>query len=78
MPRPKININDMTLGEVEDRLDDLKKELFNLRFRNTMRQLDNALEIRYVRRDVARLKTALSEHQLGIHRLPTGDEEDAS
>ncbi len=69
MARDKIKINEMTLGEVEDRVEDLKKELFNLRFRNAMRQLDNPLEIRYLRRDIARLKTALSEHHRGIHRL---------
>ena len=70
MPRPKIAIHDMTVEEVETRITELKQELFNLRFRNSMRQLDNPLTIRYVKRDVARLETALSEHRKGIHRLP--------
>ena len=76
MPRSKINVTEMTLGEVEDRAEEIRKELFNLRFRNAMRQLDNPLEIRYLRRDLARLHTALSEHRLGIHPLPTGETEE--
>ena len=73
MPRPKLNVHEMTLGEVEDKLAELKKELFHLRFRNSMRQLDNPLQIRYAKRDLARLLTALSEHRQGIARL-AGDE----
>jgi large subunit ribosomal protein L29 len=73
MPRPKLNVHEMTLVEVEEKVNELKKELFNLRFRNSMRQLDNPLEIRYLRRDLARLLTALSEHRQGIARL-AGDE----
>ena len=42
----KTNIHDMSPDDVERRIADLKKELFNLRFRNTMRQLDNPLQIR--------------------------------
>jgi large subunit ribosomal protein L29 len=69
MPRPKILVNDLTLEEVEQQIVELKKELFNLRFRNTMRQLDDPLKIRYMRRDIARLCTALSESRHGIHTL---------
>ena len=73
MPRPKLNVHEMTLGEVEMKIEELKKEIFNLRFRNSMRQLDNPLQLRYLRRDMARLRTALSEHRQGIARL-AGDE----
>jgi large subunit ribosomal protein L29 len=77
MPREKLMIRDMTVAEVELRLEEIKKELFNLKFRNSMRQLDNPLEIRYLRRDLARLMTALSEHKRGIRPLP-GESERAS
>jgi large subunit ribosomal protein L29 len=70
MPRPKLAIHDMTVEEVESRIAEMKLELFNLRFRNSMRQLDDPLTIRYLKRDVARFETALSEHKKGIHRLP--------
>jgi large subunit ribosomal protein L29 len=70
MAKNKTVVRDMTIGEVEQRVEDIKKELFNLKFRNSMRQLDNPLQIRYLRRDLARLETALSEHRKGIHPLP--------
>ena len=65
----KTSIHDMSPEDVERRIDDLKKELFNLRFRNTMRQLDNPLQIRGLRREVARMSTALSEYRHGNRRL---------
>lgn len=65
----KISIHDMSPDDVERRIADLKKELFNLRFRNTMRQLDNPLQIRFLRREVARLSTALTEYSQGTRRL---------
>jgi len=74
MPREKIAISEMTADEVEAKVSDLKKELFNLRFRNAMRQLDDPVQIRYLRRDIARLMTALAEHKRGLRRL-AGDEE---
>jgi large subunit ribosomal protein L29 len=78
MPREKPMIHDMSVGEVKQRIEEVKQELFNLRFRNSMRQLDNPLEIRYLRRDLARFKTALSEHRTGIHVLPGENAEAAS
>ena len=74
MPRPRIDINEMTAAEVELKKEELKKELFNLRFRNAMRQLDNPVQIRYLKRDIARLATALTEHGRGLRRL-AGDED---
>ncbi len=74
MPRPRIPINEMTAAEVEQKRDELKKELFNLRFRNAMRQLDNPVQIKYLKRDIARLETAMSEHDKGMRRL-AGDED---
>ena len=37
-----------------------KKELFNLRFQNATNQLDNTARIREVRRNIARIKTAIT------------------
>lgn len=75
MPRQKIIVQDMTPAEVRMKIDEIKAELFNLRFRNAMRQLDNSLEIRYIRRDLARYKTALAEHEQGIRKLAGGHED---
>lgn len=53
------SMKDMTLEEINQRVTDLREELFNLRFRNSMRQLDNPLKIRESRREMARLLTVL-------------------
>jgi len=52
---------EMTSDEIRQKLRDMSEELFNLRFRNSMKQLDNPLRIREVRKAMARLKTLLKE-----------------
>jgi large subunit ribosomal protein L29 len=56
-------IKEMTNEEITQRVTDLREELFNLRFRNSMRQLDNPLKIREGRRELARLLTVLREKE---------------
>ena len=56
-------MRDMTSDEIRLRLTELREELFNLRFRNSMRQLDNPLKIRAGRREIARLITVLREKE---------------
>lgn len=57
-------IRDLPLDEIEQRLKDTKEELFNLRFQNATGQLDNYKRLTQLRKDVARLKTILREHEL--------------
>jgi large subunit ribosomal protein L29 len=57
-------MRDMTTDEIQGRLTELREELFNLRFRNAMKQLDNPLKIRASRREMARLLTVLREKEL--------------
>ena len=52
-------MRELTPDEIRLRLSELREELFNLRFRNSMRQLDNPLKIRAGRREIARLLTVL-------------------
>jgi large subunit ribosomal protein L29 len=61
-------INELSKSEIELRLTDAIEELYNLRFQHAMHQLDNPLRLREVRRDIARLKTALREYELGIRK----------
>jgi large subunit ribosomal protein L29 len=58
-------IRDMTEDEIRERVIELRAELFNLRFRNSMKQLDNPLKIREGRRELARLITVLSQKERG-------------
>jgi large subunit ribosomal protein L29 len=55
--------------EIRHKVKELNEELFNLRFRNSVKQLDNPLKIREVRRDLARMATLLREHEKGIRGL---------
>lgn len=56
-------MREMTVDEIQTRLSELREELFNLRFRNSMKQLDNPLKIREGRREMARLLTVLREKE---------------
>jgi large subunit ribosomal protein L29 len=62
-------IREMTEDDILVKIRELKEELFNLRFRNTVRQLQNPLLLREKRRDVARLETILTEHRKGIRLI---------
>ena len=64
MPHTKATaMKEMTHEELTQRVTDLREELFNLRFRNSMRQLDNPLKIREGRRELARVLTVLREKE---------------
>ena len=54
-------IRDLTLEEIEEKLLDTRKELFNLRVQDSLGQADQPLRIRELRRDVARILTIKSE-----------------
>ena len=60
-----------SVEEVRAELTDAQEELSNLRFRSTGEQ-SNPLRVRLMRREVARLKTVLREHELGISTLASG------
>jgi large subunit ribosomal protein L29 len=50
-----------TPDQLRDKLVQLKKEAFNLRFQQATGQLENTARMRAVRRDVARIKTVLNQ-----------------
>lgn len=52
-------INELTGSELRKRTSQLRAELFEARMKHTLGQLGNPLEIRFKRKDLARLKTAL-------------------
>jgi len=57
-------MRDMTHIELDQKLAELKGELFNLRFQLATGQLENPLRIRSVRKDIARVKTIIRENEL--------------
>ena len=54
-------IREMTADEMQRKLNDLKQELFNLRFQLEIGQLENRAKIRQTKQDIARLMTVLRE-----------------
>ena len=51
----------MTVEQLNEKLDSLKKDLFMLRMQHATNQLDNPVKIREVKHDIARVKTVLAE-----------------
>ncbi len=54
-------LRDMTIDELNEKLGELKEELFNLRFQLAVNQLDNPHKITAVKHDIARVMTVLRE-----------------
>ncbi len=61
-------VRDLSVGELEVKLDELKEELFNLRFQLATGQLSNPMQITVVRKNIARVKTVMRERELNIKR----------
>lgn len=62
-------LRDLDEGELEVRLADAQKELFNLRFQLATGRLDNISRIGQVRREIASIMTVSTERELGIDRV---------
>ena len=54
----------LSAEELNKKLDDLKSELFNLRFQHAINQLENPMKIVEGKKDIARVKTTLRELEL--------------
>ena len=58
-------MRDMTEVELNTELSKMKKELFNLRFQHATGQLENPVQMRDLKRNIARVKTIIREKELG-------------
>ena len=52
-------MKELSQAELEQKLAELKQELFNLRFQHAVNQLENPMRLKAVKRDIARVKTVL-------------------
>lgn len=59
-------VRDMSEDELKDELLKLKKEQFNLRFQTASGQLEKTARVKEVRRDIARIKTILTQKQTAV------------
>ena len=57
-------IRKLSAAEMDAKLAELKKELFNLRFQQAVTQLDNPMRISAVKKDIARIKTVQRDIEL--------------
>ena len=64
MKMKATEIRELSVDELDQKLADLKKDLFMLRMQHATNHLDNPIRISNVRRDIARVKTVLREKQL--------------
>ena len=59
------DIREKTNAELENEIETLKEELFNLRFQQATGNLENPARIKQVRKTIARIKTVITERELG-------------
>ena len=57
-------IRQLTAEELNTKLNDLKAELFNLRFQLAINKLENPMRISAVKKDIARVKTVIRANEL--------------
>ena len=57
-------LHELTVDELNTKLKELKEELFNLRFRHAIGQLENPASLKTCKRDIAKVKTILRQREL--------------
>jgi large subunit ribosomal protein L29 len=57
-------IRELSLEEKVRKANDLKEELFNLRFQHEVGQLENSQKMKQIKREIARVKTIIKESEL--------------
>ena len=59
-------IRGLSIEKLEEKLQDLKKDLFMLRMQHATNQLDNPMQIAAVKKDIARIKTIIREKETNV------------
>ncbi|GIT65419.1 MAG: 50S ribosomal protein L29 [Nitrospinota bacterium] len=62
----KSELTEMTVSELETKLQDNSESLQNFRFQKALQQLENPVQIKHVKKEIAQVKTLLKEYELGI------------
>ena len=57
-------IRELSVAELNEKLADLKDELYKLRFQHAINQLDNPMRIKAVKKDIAHVQTIIREAEL--------------
>ena len=59
-------VRGLSVEKLEEKLQELKKDLFMLRMQHATNQLDNPLKIATVKKDIARIKTIIREKETNV------------
>ncbi len=59
-------IRGLSTQKLEEKLQELKKDLFMLRMQHATNQLDNPMQIAAVKKDIARIKTIIREKETNV------------
>lgn len=57
-------LRELSTEELNKKVIELKEELFNLRFQMATGQLENPMQLKQVRKDIARAKTVIREREI--------------
>ena len=60
------DVRGLTVEKLEEKLQELKKDLFMLRMQHATNQLENPLQIAAVKKDIARIKTIIREKETNV------------
>ena len=62
----KRDLSDLNLDSAKLKLSEHYQKLESLRFQKSMQQIENPLEIKFLKKEIAQLKTLLNEFKLGL------------
>ena len=68
----KSELTEMTVSELETKLQDNSESLQNFRFQKALQQLENPIQIKHIKIEIAQVKTLLKENLLGIRTEEKG------
>lgn len=64
--KSKEDLTGLSLEELEEKLTQVIEEFENLQLQKATHQISNPIRIRFVRREIARIKTYIRQHELGL------------
>ncbi len=62
----KKELEKLTIDELQIKLTDNQEALLNLRIQKALQQLEHPQKIKFVKKEIAQIKTVLREYELGI------------
>ena len=70
----KSELSDLDLQSVKVKLSENYTKIENLRFQKSIQQIENPLEIKFLKKEIAQLKTLLNEYKLGLRGDKTAND----